>query len=252
MKIQSVMLAAAGLAMASTAMAQLPGDIEVRMGSNPVLGSGTLFAALFDGPNGTGTMTNVPAAAVGFNPAVPFTGSLVIGNSFTIVGLPFPGSTTVNTNNTGLYPGPTYGAASSTVPGSWTGIINLVNGFATTGSFTISLGGIFAGETYTADVRRNTAAFVASGVNTFTLQGLSNHGAFSGPSFGGQSVAPWFAGQGIGDQLFGGFVFSGSNSPGVPNGLYSLTATATTYIPTPGAAALMGLGGLAAFRRRRA
>ena len=165
MKItQSILvLAAAGLA-ASAANAQNPGDLEVRLGSNPVLGSGTLFAALYTGQNGTGALTNVPAGAVGFNPPAPFTGSVVIGNSFTFQGLPTPGQTFLNINETGVYPGPVYTGFGTGVPATWTGVINVQNGFATSGSFTITLGGAFAGDTYTSSVTPQTAAFVASGV----------------------------------------------------------------------------------------
>lgn len=244
-----LVLAVAGLA-ASAANAQNPGDIEVRLGSNPVLGSGTLFAALYTGQNGTGSLTNVPAGAVGFNPPAPFTGSVVIGNSFTFQGLPTPGQTFLNVNETGVYPGPVYTGFGTGVPATWTGVINVQNGFATSGSYTITLGGAFAGQTFTASVTPRTAAFVASGVNTWSLQGLAEAGSFSSATYGGVNVAPWFAGS---PNLLGSFILNGSNAQATPAGLYSINAVATAVIPTPGAAALMGIGGLVlAGRRRRA
>lgn len=231
--------------------------IEVRIGSNPVLGSGTLFSALYDT---NGNLTNVPAGAVGFNPAQPFSGTLRIGNSMLPGIFPSgfdPGLATVNINNTGVYPLPTYTGLGSPGLGIWTGVINILNGFATSGFINITLtANPGLGDSYTAAMQPGSATFSASGTNTWSLQGATFNGQFSGPTFGGVDVSPWFAGQGGGNRLFGAVINVGGNAAGVPDGLFSTTTTVTAIIPLPSAAAstlatCAGVGLMTSIRRRR-
>lgn len=244
---------AALLALAGTAL--LSGSafgqaIEVRIGSNPVLGSGTFFSGLYDV---NGNLTNVPQAATGFNPAVPFSGTILVGDTF----VQGAGQTTVNINNTGVYPGPTYTGFGTTVSGFWMGVIHIANGFVAPGSYiTCSLDGPFGGDVYTASLVPGSASFNASGVNTWTVQGATFHGNFTNPHFGGVDVTPWFLGQLIGPNLEGSVINVGGNAAGTGDGIFNTTMTTTAIIPLPSAAlaglgTMAGIAGFGAIRRRR-
>lgn len=233
---------------------------EVRISTSPIFGSGTFFAGLYDAG---GNLTNVPAAAVGNNPASPFTGTVRLGGTFGAFspGLKAnPGAALVNINNQGpAYPFPFPGG--TTVPGEWFGQVNLVNGQVAPGSFIrIELSGAFAGDFYQASVNPTSGVFVAAGANTWNLQAQTISGAFSGPTFGGVNVSQWFNEQGVGNNLFGALINIGSNSGGnsttAPIGLFTVELTTTAVIPLPAAAwagmgTLSALGGLAALRRRK-
>ena len=233
---------------------------ELRIGTSPILGSGTFFGGLYDSG---GNLTNVPAASTGLNPAAPFTGTIRLGGTFGAFspGLRAnPGAALVNINNQGpTYPFPFPGG--TTVPGEWFGQINLVNGQVAAGSFIrIQLSGAFAGDFYQANVNPASGVFVAAGPSTWNLQAQTITGAFSGPTFGGVNVSQWFNQQGVGNNLFGSLINIGSNSGGgsstAPAGLFSMELTTTAVIPLPAAAwagmgTLSALGGLAALRRRK-
>lgn len=255
-------LAAAGLALAaSPAFSQ-----EIRIGSNPVLGSGTFFSGLYDS---SGNLTNVPAAATGLNPSAPFTGTIRLGSTFgafsaaLLTQLGFPpalvGNTTVDINNTG--PGYSVPSGSGTLPfnnlvsGSWSGTINVINGVISAGSgFRIDLDGPFTGEFYQANIIPGSAVFAASGPQTWTVQGATAQGQFSGATFGGVDSSFWFNNQASG--LSGTVISVGGSATGLPAGFFSSTMTTTAVIPLPPAAwaglgTLGALAGFAQIRRRR-
>lgn len=84
---------------------------------------------------------------------------------------------------------------------NFTGSIQLSNGMVTGGSINVTAGG----DSYTAQITPNVGAvspFVGGG---FKIEGLTFNGQFSGGSFAGVDVTPWFNSQTLGG-LLGSFL----------------------------------------------
>lgn len=77
---------------------------------------------------------------------------------------------------------------------NFTGVINLSNGMVTGGNLTVTAGG----DTYTAQIVPNVGAVSPYIGGGFKIEGLTFQGMFSGPTFAGVDVSPWFNFQGSG------------------------------------------------------
>ncbi len=239
---------AGAAAIAGTATVALGGtsDRELRIGSNPVLGSGTLFAGLY---NAAGQLTSVPQGATGLTPAQPFTGSIKVGLTFGqatanfwigLGGTPeVAGAALIDVNNSGRYPGPTYPVPSgsglpgnSVATGIWAGQINVNAGRVAPGSWVgVVFDPPFASDTYTAQLTANSGTFNASGSLVWTIQSDSNGGRLGGAGgqFVGLDAADWFSAQGPagGPGLRGAAIATGGSAAGLPTGFFSISLTVT-------------------------
>lgn len=145
---------------------------------------------------------------------------------------------------TGIGGAPSLSVAPSSALSTFTGVLNFVNGFVTSGNLLVRLAN---GNQYTTNVvggGNQTVNFAGGG---FIVQALTGGGAFNGNNFGGVDVAQWNAGSGA---LPGSFIQFRVN----PN----VNATAdmdlfVDVIPLPPAAwtGLATLGGIVAVRRMR-
>lgn len=138
--------------------------------------------------------------------------------------------------------------------GSLTGAtvhIDLNAGAVTGGSmlFDVNGGPATGGDRYSAIIGASgqVSTFVGGG---FQIEGLTNSGMFSSPSYGSVNIADFHANQG-GNFLIGSFLSFRIQ----PNAAGAGTADIDVFvsnIPSPGAFALLATGGLFAMRRRRA
>ncbi|MCC5787764.1 MAG: PEP-CTERM sorting domain-containing protein [Phycisphaerales bacterium] len=125
---------------------------------------------------------------------------------------------------------------------SFTGVIDLVNGAVTGGSLSI----VASGDTFNADIASGIGQVnQAVGFGGFFIDGLLANATFSGSSFAGADVTPFFDAQ----PLTGSFVSFQFNPNS--NGRSNMTDIDIWVVPAPASMALLGLGGLVAARRRR-
>jgi hypothetical protein len=217
MKSVLAAIAVAGFALASPAVAQLR---TMQMDLN-----GLGFQA-YSGANGTGS----PVAFGGTS----HSGSLVFN---TIAGSVL-NDIAMQTNGVGPFlPQPFTGSL-----GASSVIINLSAGAVTGGSMMIHVGA----DMYSTTIGSagSVTTFVGGG---YKVDGLTANGSFSGATFATVPIADFFANNGSLPGHFLSFAIvpdpQGSGSADID--LFVLN------IPAPGSAALLGLGGVLAFRRRR-
>jgi uncharacterized protein (TIGR03382 family) len=122
--------------------------------------------------------------------------------------------------------------------------INLNNGNVTGGSLMVHVGS----DMYTANIAPggSVTTYVGGG---FKIDALTLGGMFTDNNFAGVPIADFFAAQG-GGGLPGSFL----NFRIIPNASGAGNADIDLFvsnIPAPGTAALLAMGGLVAFRRRR-
>jgi len=123
----------------------------------------------------------------------------------------------------------------------------LVNGVVTGGSVAIEVDG--GADTYGA-VLLNGMGNIEAQARGFSIDSLSQEGAFSDANLGNVDVSAWFNAQGASGDLFGD-VFSFKFTPDSGGHGWADVEVYTT-VPAPGAAGVLGLAGVAATRRRRA
>lgn len=123
---------------------------------------------------------------------------------------------------------------------NFTGTINLNNGMVTGGSLTATAGS----DAYTAQITPNVGAvstFVGGG---YKIEGLTFNGMFSGGTFAGVDVSPWFNSQTLGGLLgsFLQFNFSPNNDGFAYSDLDLFVNTQVVPLPPAGWAGLATLG----------
>jgi hypothetical protein len=182
----------------------------------------------FAGPNGTGG-------------AAPFaglthTGSLVLQDQAALSVL----------NDIAMQTG---GIGNPFLPQSFTGsltdasvIINLSGGSVTGGTLMMEVGG---SDTYSTTIGAsgNVTTYVGGG---FKIEGLTSGGTLTDADFAGVAVPDFFAQSGSLAGSFLNFRIQ-PDAQGAGNADIDIFVT----VPAPGSLALLGLGGLAAVRRRR-
>jgi uncharacterized protein (TIGR03382 family) len=211
------------LALAGVAMAAAPAAAQVRMLQMDING------LAFQARNSAGA----PAPFGGLS----HTGSLVLQNQDPTSLL---ADIAIQTGGSGPFvPQPFSGTLGTTLV-----TINLNNGNVTGGSMMVHVGS----DMYSTNINPvgNVATYVGGG---FQIEGLTSGGMFSGPSFATVPIADFFANQG-GGGLPGAFL-NFRIQPNTSGAGFADLDLFVSNIPAPGAMALLGLGGLAASRRRR-
>lgn len=124
--------------------------------------------------------------------------------------------------------------------------INLSGGLVTGGSLSVS---ISSGDTYTAilDASGQVRTTVIGG---FTIDAATLQGTFSDSNFGGSDITSWFNAQGGAGALFGNLLTFKFNPSPDGTGVADVDLFVSD-VPAPAGAALLGLAGLFAGRRRR-
>jgi hypothetical protein len=127
--------------------------------------------------------------------------------------------------------------------------INLAAGLVTGGSVLIDLnGGPAAGDRYTANIIAGGSVqdSVVPVPGSFTIDSLTAGGHFSDNNLAGVAIADFFPSS----VLTGDFLAFRINPNAQGNGFADVDLFVNN-VPTPGPAALLALGGVLAFRRRR-
>ena len=125
-----------------------------------------------------------------------------------------------------------------------TGEISLVNGMVTGGFFSVVVDATM--DAFTANIVNGSGMVTTQVGQGFKIDGLLVQGLFSGNSYAGVDVSAWNAAEPL-NGSFLTFAYD-PDEDGIDD---SADVDLYAFVPTPGAIALFGLGGLALARRKR-